>query len=165
MRCQLTTGNFAAVALLAFGLSTALAQATPGASAGVVHELMRKPLADQPGTDVVVITVDYPPEGTTPPHEHPGYTYAYVLEGSVVSQLDDGPLQTFSAGQMWSELPHEHHMVSRNASTTAPRKIAGVLYCSARTEVDGISARKVTRAARATWKKRPNPEVLPVSSR
>lgn len=123
MRRQLTTGNFAAVALLAFGLSTAFAQATPGASAGVVHELMRQPLADQPGTDVVVITVDYPPEGTTPPHEHPGYTYAYVLEGSVESQLDDGPLQTFSAGQMWSELPHEHHMVSRNASTTAPAKL------------------------------------------
>ena len=84
---------------------------------------MRHPLADQPGTDVVVITVDYPPGGTTPPHETPGHTYAYVLEGSVVSQLDDQPLQTFSAGQMWSELPHEHHMVSRNASSTAAAKL------------------------------------------
>jgi hypothetical protein len=24
---------------------------------------------------------------------------------------------------MWSELPDEHHMVSRNASTTAPAKL------------------------------------------
>ena len=96
---------------------------SPGASAGVVHELMRQPLADKPGTDVVVITVDYPPGGATPPHEHSGYTYAYVLEGTVVSQLDDQPQQTFSAGQMWSELPHQHHMVSRNGSATAPARL------------------------------------------
>jgi quercetin dioxygenase-like cupin family protein len=121
MRWQITTS--ALVATAALGLSTTLAQAPPGASAGVVHELMRQPLADQPGTDAVVITVDYPPGGATPPHEHPGYTYAYVLEGTLVSQLDDQPQQPFSAGQMWSELPNEHHMVSRNASATAPAKL------------------------------------------
>ena len=89
----------------------------------MVHELMRQPVADQPGTDVIVVTVDYPPGGATPPHEHPGYTYAYVLEGTVVSQLDDQPPKTFSAGQMWSELPHQHHMVSQNGSATAPEKL------------------------------------------
>ena len=120
---QITTSTLSALALVVLGLSTAVAQALPGTSAGVVHELMRQPLADQPGTDVVVITVDYPPGGATPPHEHPGYTYAYVLEGAVVSQLDDQPQQTFSAGQMWSELPHQHHMVSRNGSMTAPAKL------------------------------------------
>ncbi|HJZ95835.1 MAG TPA: cupin domain-containing protein [Candidatus Binataceae bacterium] len=123
MRWQITTNALAALVLVALGLSTVVAQAPPGASAGVVHELMRQPLADQRGTDVVVITVDYPPGGVTPPHEHPGYTYAYVLEGTVVSQLDDQPQQTFSAGQMWSELPHQHHMVSRNGSATAPAKL------------------------------------------
>jgi quercetin dioxygenase-like cupin family protein len=123
MRRQITTSTLAAIALVAFGLSTAVAQAPPQASAGVVHELMSQPLADQPGTAVTVITVDYPPGGATPPHEHPGYTYAYVLEGTVVSQLDDQPLKTFSAGQMWSELPHQHHMVSKNGSATAPAKL------------------------------------------
>jgi quercetin dioxygenase-like cupin family protein len=98
MSRQITTSTLATVALVALGLSTAVAQAPPGASAGVVQELMRQPLADQPGPDVVVITVDYPPGGTTPPHEHPGYTYAYVLEGTVVSQLDDQPPQTFFRG-------------------------------------------------------------------
>jgi hypothetical protein len=69
---------------------------------GTVHVLMTRPLADQPGTDVTVLTVDYPPNGSTPPHEHPGHTYAYVLEGAVVSQLDDQPPQTYTTGQMWS---------------------------------------------------------------
>jgi quercetin dioxygenase-like cupin family protein len=123
MRWQITTSTLAALALAVLALSTAVAQAPPGASAGVVHEVMRQPLGNQPGTDVVVITVDYPPGGSTPPHEHPGYTFAYVLEGTVVSQLDDQPVQTFSAGQMWSELPHQHHMVSRNGSATAPAKL------------------------------------------
>ena len=89
----------------------------------MVYELMRQPLADKPGTDVVVITVDYPPEGTTPPHEHPGYTYAYVPGGQRGISAGRSTVATFSAGQMWSELPHEHHMVSRNASTTAPAKL------------------------------------------
>jgi quercetin dioxygenase-like cupin family protein len=59
---------------------------------------MRQPLADQPGTDVVVITVDYPPEGTPPPHEHPGYTYAYVLEGSVVFTVGRSTVANFFGG-------------------------------------------------------------------
>jgi len=102
--------------------ASARAQNAP-ASAGVVHVLMTEALTDQPGTDVTVLTVDYPPGGSTPPHEHPGHTYAYVLEGAIVSQLDDQPPQTFTAGQMWSESPHQHHMVSKNASTTASAKL------------------------------------------
>ena len=109
------------VSLLAL-VTGANAQTAP-ASAGVVHVLMVQSLADQPGTDVTVLTVDYPPGGSTPPHEHPGHTYAYVLEGAVVSQLDDQPPQTFTTGQMWSEAPHQHHMVSKNASATAPAKL------------------------------------------
>jgi quercetin dioxygenase-like cupin family protein len=102
------------------------AQSAPD-SAGVVHVLMTEALNDQPGADVTVLTVDYPPGGVTPPHEHPGHTYAYVLEGAVVSQLDDQPPQTFSTGQMWSESPHQHHMVSKNASRTAPAKLLVVM--------------------------------------
>lgn len=111
-------------ALFAAFLLTAAAHAQTGpASAGTVHVLMTQSLADQPGTDVTVLIVEYPPGGSTPPHEHPGHTYAYVLEGAVVSQLDDQPAQTFSTGQMWSESPHQHHMISKNASATAPAKL------------------------------------------
>jgi quercetin dioxygenase-like cupin family protein len=97
--------------------------AAPPASAGVVHPVLSQPLPSQPGTDVTVITVDYPPGGSTPPHEHPGYTYAYVLEGAIVSKLDDQKEMTYKAGQMWTEKPHEHHMVSKNASPTEPARL------------------------------------------
>ena len=44
-------------------------------------------------------------------------------EGAVVSQLDDQPPQTYTTGQMWSEAPHQHHVVSKNASATAAAKL------------------------------------------
>jgi quercetin dioxygenase-like cupin family protein len=94
-----------------------------GASEGVAHELVHQPLSDQPGTDIVVATVDYPPAGATPPHEHPGHTYAYVLEGAVISQLDEQLPRTYATGQMWSESPHQHHMISKNASATSPARL------------------------------------------
>jgi quercetin dioxygenase-like cupin family protein len=112
------------IILLMIAFATAIpAIADPPDSAGTVHQLMMQPLPDMPPSDVVVITVDYPPGGTTPPHEHPGATYAYVLKGSVVSQLGDEPPHTYTEGQMWSETPHQRHMVSRNASATEPAKL------------------------------------------
>lgn len=86
-------------------------------------ELIRQTLADKPGTEVVVVTAEYPPGAGTPPHDHPGHTYAYVLEGAVVSQLGDQPPQTYTRGQMWSEEPHQHHVICKNASATAAAKL------------------------------------------
>lgn len=98
-------------------------KAAPSASEGVVHLVMTQVLPSQPGTDVTVVTVDYPPGGSTAPHEHPGYTYAYVLQGAVVSELDRQKPATYKAGEMWAETPHEHHMVSKNASTSEPARL------------------------------------------
>jgi hypothetical protein len=41
-----------------------------------------------------------------------------VLEGAVVSRIGSGESQTFTKGQMWTEQPHDRHMISRNASAT-----------------------------------------------
>jgi len=99
------------------------ARAQTAQDTSVEHLLMRQALSDQPGTDVVVVSVDYPPGGTTAPHDHPGSVYAYVLDGAVVSKVDDQPQRTYTKGQMWSELPRQRHMVSRNASATEPAKL------------------------------------------
>jgi quercetin dioxygenase-like cupin family protein len=101
------------VTLMAF----ASAQAASSV-AGVVHPISRQPLPEKPGMDVVVITVTYPPGGSTPPHEHPGFTYAYVLKGAVTSALGNGAPTTYTEGQSWSEQPMQEHRISRNASQT-----------------------------------------------
>jgi len=101
--------------------------ASSSASAGVIQVLSQRPLAGQTGTDVTILTVDYPPGGSTPPHEHPGTTYAYVLQGAVVSKVNDAPPETFTKGQMWTEQPHDHHMISKNASATEPAKLLVIM--------------------------------------
>ena len=57
-----------------------------------VTTLSRQALADFPGHEVVVITLDIPPGGASPPHRHPGHhVFGYVLEGSYKLKLDQGP--------------------------------------------------------------------------
>lgn len=107
--------------LLAVGWSWPAAAAEK--QGGSIEELFRAPLPDAPGTDVAVIRVNYAPGAATPPHEHPGFIYAYVLEGAVVSQVGDARPQTYHQGQMWSELPWQHHVVSKNVSSTAPASL------------------------------------------
>ncbi len=99
------------------------ANADPTKSAGTVHEVFKQSLPRMPGNEVIVVTVDYAPGESTPPHEHPGATFAYVLKGAVVSQLGDEQPHTYTEGQMWSETPHQHHTVSKNASATEPAKL------------------------------------------
>jgi len=121
-RTTIIGSAFVFIAVAALWVARASAASSP-ASAGDIHILSQQPLAGQTGTDVTILTVDYPPGGSTPRHQHPGTTYAYVLQGAVVSQVNGGPAQTFTTGQMWTEQPHDHHMIAKNASSTEPAKL------------------------------------------
>jgi quercetin dioxygenase-like cupin family protein len=112
----------ASLSLLVIGLSRT-SMATTMQEGSSVDMLFRAPLADVPGTDVAIIRVDYGPGAATPPHEHPAFVYAYVLSGAVVSRIGEAPPETYRQGQMWSELPWQHHTVSRNASSTKPASL------------------------------------------
>ncbi len=48
---------------------------------------------------------------------------AYVLEGAVVSKLNDEPEKTYKAGEYWYEAPGTVHSVSRNASSGQAAKL------------------------------------------
>ena len=75
------------------------------------------------GTEGRVLTVEYPPGVSSPPHRHDGAIYAYVAEGAVITALDDGPERRFEAGQGWFERPGQVHRVARNASDSRPAKL------------------------------------------
>ena len=49
--------------------------------------------------------------------------FAYVLEGTVVSQLEGDEPMTYTKGQSWYESPKKPHVVSKNASKTEPAKL------------------------------------------
>ena len=92
-----------------------------------VVTLMSKALADIPGKEVSMITVEFPPGGADPVHKHDAHGFIYVLEGSVVMQVQGGTEVTLTPGQTFYEGPDDVHVVGRNASTTRPAKFLVIL--------------------------------------
>jgi quercetin dioxygenase-like cupin family protein len=92
-----------------------------------VTTLMSKDLKDNPGKEVVMITVDYPPGGSSPVHRHYAQAFVYVLEGSLAMQVKGGKEVTLTPGQTFYEGPDDIHVLDRNVSTTRPAKMLVVL--------------------------------------
>ena len=92
------------------------------AQEAVVTPLMTQDLADLPGKESLMITVQYGPGQSSTVHRHNAHTFVYVLEGSVVMQVKGGQQVTLSPGQTFYEGPDDIHTVSRNASATRPAK-------------------------------------------
>ena len=108
--------KFAALVLLCLISGTAVAQDAK------VTPLMEKDLADYPGKEVLMITVEHVPGGSNAIHRHNAHAFVYMLEGSVVMQLKGGQQVTLLPGQTFYEGPDDVHIVDRNASTTQPAK-------------------------------------------
>jgi quercetin dioxygenase-like cupin family protein len=111
--------------VLAFG-----SQPIPSARAAepaVVTPMMLKELADLPGKEMLMITVDYPPGAVDPVHRHDAHAFVYVLQGSIVMQVRGGKEVTLVPGQTFYEGPNDVHTIGRNASATEPAKFIVIL--------------------------------------
>ena len=113
------------VALLPFGSVLADAPQPKNAKVTLVYQ---HELPNVPGKSIKGVLVEYGPGGYSPAHTHPksAFIYATVLEGAIRSQVNDGPMTTYKAGQSFSELPGDRHGVSANASETQPAKLLAV---------------------------------------
>jgi quercetin dioxygenase-like cupin family protein len=112
---------------IAFVLSLALT-ATAGiaganAGTGKATALMVKALPDLPGKDGMVEVVDFTPGEVSQPHRHNADLFVYVLEGSIVTQVEGEAPKNLKAGDVFYESPTDVHVVSRNASATEPAKL------------------------------------------
>jgi quercetin dioxygenase-like cupin family protein len=92
-----------------------------------VTSLMSKPLSDNPGKELLMITVEYPPGASDPVHRHNAQALVYVLEGSIVMGVNGETPVTLTPGQTFYEGPNDVHTVGRNASKTMPAKFLVVL--------------------------------------
>ena len=89
-----------------------------------VSTLLKQAIAEFPGREIMVITLDIPPGAGSPPHRHPGHhVFGYVLEGTYKIKLDQGPETVLAKGQTFYEAPGQLHAVSANASQTEPAKV------------------------------------------
>ena len=113
------------VVTLPFGSVLAEAPKEKNARVTLVYQ---HELPNVPGKSIKGVLVEYGRGGYSPGHTHPtsGFIYATVLEGAIRSQVNDGPVTTYKAGQSFSELPGDRHRVSANASETDPAKLLAV---------------------------------------
>ncbi len=95
---------------------------TLGPEEAKVTPLFSKDLANIPGKEGLMITVEYPPGSSDPIHRHNAHAFVYVLEGSIVMQLRGGKEVTLTPGQTFYEGPDDVHVVGKNASQTKPAK-------------------------------------------
>jgi quercetin dioxygenase-like cupin family protein len=112
-------------AALAFGTALADSPTEKNAKVTLVYQ---HELPNVPGKSIKGVLVEYGPGGYSAAHTHAksAFIYATVLEGAIKSQVNDGPVTTYEAGQSFSEMPGDRHLVSANASETKPAKLLAV---------------------------------------
>jgi quercetin dioxygenase-like cupin family protein len=116
---------FFTAALAAIFATGALADESFGDKVTLVYD---QPLPNVPGKSIRGVLVEYGPGGSSEGHTHPtsAFIYATVLEGAIRSQVNDGPVKVYRAGESFSEWPGDRHGVSANDSETVPAKLLAV---------------------------------------
>jgi len=117
----LRTALMAAAAL--WQMSSLAADAQQPVSKAIVQPLMEKDLEGVAGKELLMLTVKYLPGGASLPHRHDAQVCVYVLQGELTMQVEGSPPVTLRRGQTFYENRTDVHVVSANASKTAPAKI------------------------------------------
>ena len=93
--------------------------------------LFEQVLPNVPGKTFTSAIVTFPPAARAVPHRHgDAFVYAYVLEGTVSSQLEGEPAHVYHQGENWSEPPGAHHLATENTSPTEPAKLLVVFIAT-----------------------------------
>jgi len=122
----------AALAAWLFPTGASAESQIAGSKNAKVTQVYQHALPGAPGKSLKGVLVEYGPGGSSASHRHArsAIIYATVLEGAIRSQVNDGPVRIYHAGENWTELPGDHHRVSANASATRPAKILAVFVVS-----------------------------------
>jgi quercetin dioxygenase-like cupin family protein len=129
IRTRIAGGILAVATLAGATASTAPDQPTPATTPTATTAsqpppetltlLLQRALPNVRGKTFTSAIVDFPPGARAAPHRHgKAFVYAYVLEGTVRSKLDDKPTRTYHQGENWVEQPGAHHVLTENTSQT-----------------------------------------------
>ena len=140
---KLTSAAMLALTGLAIGALAVLAGDAAGQAPGAAgprsqaSKIFEQAMPNVAGKSLTAVIVDYPPGGASPPHHHAGsgFIFAYVLSGTVRSQLEGGPVEVYRTGESWWEPPAAHHVVSANASPTEPARLLAVIVADTGAEL------------------------------
>lgn len=108
--------------LVSTGFSVALLATAPAAFAEEIKPVFQHDLPNATGKALTLVEVDFAPGSKADAHRHGrAFVYAYVLSGTVRSQLAGESPRTYRKGQGWFEPPGARHLLTQNVSrkTTA----------------------------------------------
>jgi quercetin dioxygenase-like cupin family protein len=93
-----------------------------------VKVVFQRVLPNTQGKSMVAVLVTYPPGGKSAAHHHApsSFIYAYVLSGTIRSQVGDEAAKIYKVGESFSELPGSYHRISENASDKEPASLLAV---------------------------------------
>ena len=97
-------------------------------SAGHATLKFSRALPNVPGKSMIAVEVTFAPGESSAPHRHAksAFILAYVLSGSIRSQVEGQPAKVYHAGDTWFEDPGAHHIQAANMSKTEPAKLLAI---------------------------------------
>jgi quercetin dioxygenase-like cupin family protein len=125
---QTRRGLGESVLLAGMVMVTGSATAADSQNAGAaIKPVLSQGLPNVPGKSLTAVVVTYGPGGKSPRHHHAGSVFAYVLSGSIRSQVSgQGPARVYRAGEAFFEPPGSEHIVSENASAVETASLLAV---------------------------------------
>jgi quercetin dioxygenase-like cupin family protein len=87
------------------------------------------PSLDGNHLQATIVEVNYGPGESSKPHTHPCPVIGYIVEGTYRTQVKGEPEAVYKAGDSFYEAPNGVHLVSANASQTAPLKFLAYFTC------------------------------------
>jgi quercetin dioxygenase-like cupin family protein len=134
-RIQVLVGVALAVGALGV-LGSRILSAQEPLKSGTV--LQRTDLLRAKGMEAILVLRELPPGGESGKHTQAGNELVYILEGSVVLEVQGKPAVTLNAGEAFSTVAGEVHNV-KNASATAPGKALAFYVAKKGTALEGLS--------------------------
>ena len=113
------------VAATFFALGLIVGLGTTGLGSAMQHvkvaELYKADLVTSDGKEASMFLAELGPGANMGKHYHPGDAFAYILDGTMLLEIDGGKSVTLKSGQSGSLPPRTVHD-DKNASQTAPLK-------------------------------------------
>ncbi len=117
---------FSSTPLAAIGSGGGAVNPATAAPATSVKVISCEPLPTAPGKTITTMMVDFPPLAYSAPHRHPGSVTAIVMDGTVRSQMEGGPVVNYQKGQTWMEAPYQLHAMAGNPDPVKPAQLLAI---------------------------------------
>jgi quercetin dioxygenase-like cupin family protein len=120
-----------AVAAVIAGCGASAADPNSANTSETLAPLYQQVLPNVADKTLTSAIVTFPPAARAVPHRHgDAFVYAYVLDGTVNSQLEGQPAHVYHQGENWSEPPGAHHLITENVSATEPAELLVVFIAT-----------------------------------